>query len=211
MIMWSDVIDGYVEKDAKSNDRPAPARCMFYASALYGCLRQAVKYKAGMIRFPISARKSMLVGTILHRWINDIAISEGVDGVDFEKEVTLRLGDCIILGHVDAFDGEVVYDFKTTKNLDYVKRYGMHDGYRMQLSAYAHALGVDRARIVWIDKRDLRVDEYDVEPMYTKAELGEFCRSVVDGLDRFRSTGELPPFCDKDSCYGCRNERRRIS
>ena len=176
----------------------------FRASGLKGCVRQCVRQRLGISVSTKESLRQMEIGTQLHRFMQrKVGIGHIGRPVEFEKAVLLDLGNNLsICGHIDCWDGETVYDFKTTADLDKTLDYPITKSYVYQVSAYALSVKASRAQIVYIDKRNLKVAARDIDilPLQT---LADFCREVFKAENVHEQTQALPP---KDGCYTCKVE-----
>lgn len=180
------------------------AKNEFTASILTGCVRQAVKNKKQLNDKNIDVLRNFQIGTNVHRFLQqDCSLGFFDRPVEFEKQVKFEHDDITIYGHVDCYDGENIYDFKTTSDIAMSKRFDIHIGYVYQLSTYLHALNAKNAYIVYIGKKDFNVITKKVEP-YGPSYIARFCHSVMDAIEAYDAEGILP---EKDKCFVCQKER----
>lgn len=208
-INFQECVDRYITSskwNRKAKDRE------FFPSEITGCLRQAVRHRLGLVTFDIEANRNMAVGTMFHKFLQtQVALGYIDRPIQFEKQISYKYKDITFNGHVDAFDGENIYDFKTSKNIEWSLKYNMQTSYRYQTSVYLHALeelGAKRAYIIYIDKRTFEikpkeVDIIDMENIY------DFCNSVLTYCNEYNDNTNdetykiLPPRC---WCFGCKME-----
>lgn len=206
-INWQDVIDKYSEYQ----QRPALelADNEFTASTLTGCLRQAVKNKLQLTKHDKTTLRHFQVGHMFHKYIQqDCALGCIGRPMEFEKRVVFEHDGIKIFGHVDAYDGENVYDFKTTADIKMSTRLDVHIGYVYQLSVYMHALKAKHAYVVYIAKKNLEIIDKEITP-YNKDEIAHFCHRVRNACEIYQKYKRLP---DKDKCFVCAKEfsRRKV-
>jgi len=201
-INWKKEIDKFIaaDREARRGKHTPLNPNEFYASSMTGCVRQSTKQRLGLAKYPAHALRSMMVGTILHAWLQSI---NKEPHMEYEKQTRLELPPYTIIGRIDAYDGETVYDFKTINGLKYAVNKSEKDelSYQMQLSVYAHALNCG-ARIVYVDKSSLATHEKHIKVL-PKEELLNFCHKITAAIEEYRKTGELPPKC---GCFSCKSE-----
>lgn len=207
-INFQHAIDAYI---VANTERRAVAPNVFRASELTGCVRQTLLRRVGLAMLNAEGMRRMQVGTIMHRFMQtQVSLGHINRPVEFEKAVTLLLhsenegqDSFAITGHVDCWDGETVYDFKSTADVERSIKYPMSVGYIYQTSAYAHALSANRAVIVYVDKRNLHVEQKDV-PLLAQQHLYDFCQRVSDA-ERAYNAETMGPLPDLDDCYACKH------
>jgi hypothetical protein len=147
----------------------------------------------------------MMAGTQMHYFIQQhVGLGHIGRPVEFEKYVQMPIddGDGIITGHIDCWDGDTVWDFKSCSDLSKTLQYPVSIAYIYQLSFYYHAARAQKAVIVYIDKRDLSVMQVPIVPISFN-EIEDFCIKVSFYEEEYRRNDSLP---DKDDCYACRHE-----
>ena len=208
-IDWEKALDRYLEA---SRDYPrAVEKDVYRASGLNGCVRQTVRDRLGLTPSDPTRLRNFQIGTIWHRFMQqEIGLGFVGRAVEFEKEVKLELEEILVTGHIDCWDGETVYDFKTTSCIEKTLSYPTRLAYIYQLSAYYHSVGAKRATLVYIDKRDLKIAQKDVQ-VFSEEKILEFCRLVSKAESLYKKGVELPRAseCLVD-CYGCRLENHGI-
>lgn len=201
MIDFQKAIDDY---NRSTQWQRYPKANEFYPSEVSGCLRQAVRNRMRLVTFDNNALRNFAIGNMFHRYIQQ-QVGQGFIGkpVEFEKRMHFEHGKYLFTGHIDAYDGEYVYDFKTTKNIEWSTKYNMQTSYRYQTSLYVHGSKSKGAFIIYIDKRTLEVCPKEVKliPMET---IVEFCDKVKDAELEYLTSKILPK---KDSCYACKCEK----
>jgi hypothetical protein len=200
-IQWQEVVDKYntgqqkVLMDLKPNE--------FTASILTGCVRQAVKNKMRLQEYDLETLRNFQIGHMFHRHIQQECALGFLDRpVEFEKRIIFEHDGVKIFGHVDAYDGENIYDFKTTSDIKMSQRYDIHIGYVYQLSTYLHALNAKKAFIVYVSKKDFAIHQKEITP-YNKEYISRFCHEVMEACAKYDEKGLLPP---RDKCFICAKE-----
>lgn len=202
-VNWEKIIDNYVEAQREESSPPSPN--VFRASSLSGCVRQCVRNRLGLTKLTAEDLRTFQIGTNLHRFIQtEVALGFLPHPMQFEKSVEFEISGIKITGHVDCYDGEIIYDFKTTKNTDWSLKYPTSKGYIMQLSAYLFALKAKKAILVYVDKNTYSVKQKEIKPILIE-EIVEFCHTVMASETIYKTSGILPKHCA--DCYGCKKER----
>lgn len=205
-INWQAAIDSYIvakQNEQSFNNKYNYPPNVFRASSLSGCVRECVRLRQGLIKFQPDNLRFMQVGVIYHRFIQqEVSLGHINQRCEFEKYVELRAGEIAITGHIDCYDGETIYDFKTTADIDKTTSYPIKKAYELQLSLYSHALGKKRMIIVYVEKSSLRVIQKEVK-LVPLEYIIDFCKKVAKGEENYLNAGILP---DKDDCYPCKIE-----
>jgi len=164
----------------------------------------------GLRHFNAAVLRNFEIGTQLHRFIQEKVGVGFVDRpVQFERQVEIKPSlSLTITGHVDCFDGAIVYDFKSIKGFTYVTHGNISKAYLYQLHVYMHALGVKKAVLVYIDKGTWEVKPLDVNySEETFNELVQFCEDVDVAVNNYKLNGKLP---EKDGCFSCKCEIEEV-
>lgn len=202
-INWQTCINNYVEAQRKPYEKPADNT--FRASELTGCVRQCAARRLNLKHFDVNVLRNFEIGTQLHRFLQEkVGVGFVDECVAFEKTVKLEHDGLVFTGHVDCFDGSMVYDFKTVKGFTYVTPGNVSKGYIYQLHIYMRALNVQEATLVYVDKNTWEVKNISVyydEVIFE--EILKFCKQVQEAVDAYNCCGKLP---DKDNCYACKIE-----
>jgi hypothetical protein len=197
---FQSAIDAYIALRPEQN---VESKKVFRASGLSGCVRQTVRRRLKLSPLSNESKRQMEVGNILHRYMQQEVSLKAINRkVEFEKEIELKIDDMKILGHIDAYDGAVVYDFKTVGDLFNTLCYPISKSYVYQLSVYAHAMKTERAVVVYIDKKNLAVAQKPVAPLPLST-IRLFCLAVDSAEEDYAQNKILP---DKDECFFCRTE-----
>jgi hypothetical protein len=182
----------------------------FHCSGAGSCRRQIWNGKHGKTEFSDKAIRSMGVGTILHSWLErtmDFA------GATKESTVAKEYGDIYMIGRVDLYDKDTVYDYKTVRALWYLPKIGNGYGknaiytyyshHLPQLNMYADILGKENICFVYVDKGDVQVKTFvqKADPKIVADVIQKF-KDVYKKLD----LKENPfPLCD---CFACQEEQK---
>ena len=199
-IDWQKAIDDHIQEHLQLKKFEPN---VFRASSLSGCVRECVRSRNGLITLNKEHLRYMHMGTIIHRFMQqDVALGSIGRPCEFEKAVSMKKDGITITGHIDAWDGSVIFDFKSTGSMERTLSYPTKKGYIYQVSFYAHAMNAKRAVLVYIDKSTLEVVQKEIEIMPLD-EIFEFCRKVSIAEEIYQKTGEL---FSKDDCYPCHIE-----
>lgn len=199
LVDWQAIFDSYVKDQQKINEIPEENE--FRASSL-GCIRQCTKSRLGLSKFDDEGLRTLQIGTNLHRFIQqELAVGYLPHPMQFERKVAFEFGGIKFTGHVDCWDGETIYDFKTTSNVDWSMKYPTSRAYLMQLSVYAYALKAKRAVLVYVDKRNYKVETKEIELMDI-GEIIKFCYQVIEACRAYKLNQTLPEKCTE--CYVCK-------
>jgi len=202
--------DSHTEKDEDT----------FHASSVGQCQRQLFLGKLGMKAFTPKVLGIFQTGTNFHTWIEE-NFEDEMDG-EFEKSLEYEDEETglVFTGHCDYHDPEeeVVYDFKTRGSFYNLDPTSPKEKYLDQLTVYMKMLGVQRAKLVWINKKNGQVLHFPTkespheyfsfsEERWEKI-VGK-CQTVRSGIQKAGTEIEDKediPF-DKCSCYSCSKER----
>jgi hypothetical protein len=161
-------------------------------------------------------------GTNTHEWIEE-NFQDEMDG-EFEKPLnTVHESGIEFVGHCDYYDPEeeVVYDFKTRGGFYNLDPTNPKDKYLDQLTVYMYMLGITRAKLVWINKKNMQIVQYPTQESpqdyfaYSEKRMDDIlqrCNSVRNAIQEtgveIESEDEIP--FDKCGCYQCRMESLAI-
>jgi len=200
-INWQEAIDSHLKSEQHSRVHELN---VFRASSLSGCLRQCVLIRQGLKEPDIFSLRHFMIGTLLHRYLQqEVSLGHINSLIEFEKHISFELDDIKFTGHIDAWDGETVYDFKSTANAN-LSAADISLSYIQQISIYSYALKAKKAVIVYIDKRNLNIIQKEVE-LIPIEEIIDFCKQVMKAEDNYKATGVLPEHC---TCFGCKQEAK---
>ena len=204
MIDWENVITETLNQDREEKEPSLDNTFGVYYAGY--CPRQIYLSKTRLKDFPRAALGSMKVGTLFHNYIEENA---DVD-VDFEKEFEFEEDGLVIRGRADAVGEDAIYDFKSINGMQYVDDAAHRN--RAQLNVYMKAFGVDKGKLVFIDKGKMYVKEKSYEysqdvydstmKKYHKVQKALDKHGVVDDPDDV-------PF-EKCGCYLCNVETLEI-
>lgn len=209
LVNWQQVLDNYLLE----NQDPfvEPDEKTFRASSL-GCLRQCVKQRLGMSKMDLEGLRNCQIGTNLHRFIQtELALGYLPHPMQFEKKVAFEHAGIKFTGHVDCWDGNTIYDFKSTANSEFSMKYPTNKAYLMQLSVYAYALKAKRAVLVYVDKRNYKIEMKEIE-IIPIDDIVKFCNEVIEYTKKFYDPITMlqnPDFSLPDRCrlpngdFGC--------
>ena len=178
---------------------------LFHPSSTGSCRRQIFLSKIGIKNFSDDAKGRMMSGTIIHNFI------QGRLGQIGEIEFPVELKDSkfkvYFNGLCDFFDGKFVYDFKSTANISYNNK-KPNDYHIPQILIYCKALNAKGASLVYIDKRNLEIRQfnidYDAKAEQIIIETFQKCEEVYEKLKDW--DGVKIPF-PKCGCWGCMEEK----
>ncbi len=204
VVDWKKAIDGYLNASRK------PGRILedhvFSPSMIGTCLRQSTLNKLGLKEFDVDSLANFEAGTMLHEWISNVGATSEFK-LEFEKEITLEVDALKFHGFVDCFDGEVVYEFKTTGDVEKAIAWWPNETYIRQVTVYLKALNVHKARVVFISKTRIN-DVREIDVFYSSEkfrEVVDFCTAVMNAVKNYKESKTLPAICGK--CFDCRKEQ----
>lgn len=202
MIDFQKCVDDYI---FANKHKRIPGENEFFPSQVSGCVRQSVINRLGLNNFEIETLRLFQAGDNIHRFIQqEVSLGYIKQPVEFEKQISFRYDKYLFTGHIDCYDGETIYDFKTTSNLEASMKASMPLNYQYQTSLYAHSVNAKHARIVYIDKRNLKIDSKHVD-LISMDTIIKFCDSVIIAEQTFKATTKLPPLC---KCFPCIQEMK---
>jgi hypothetical protein len=179
----------------------------YHPSSSGYCLRQMLLSKIKKKEFTYVDRGGLLIGTILHEWIQSKVEKEGI----IEQKIKLNVPDSNLhfLGSVDFLHNvdKEPYDFKTTSNLYYVKKAGKPSvEHKYQLNLYMEAVGAQKGYIVYMDKRNLQHIQFGIkrnpailEEIYAKT------KEIHKAYLEYKETKIIK--YDKCGCWLCKREK----
>lgn len=159
-----DVFDEYVEDMAE--DRP-PDGCL-HPSSLWMCDRQAVMQARGEPKTSPPDKQTMRVfkiGHLMHEQIQASLTAKYGDRVEHEFPIDAPH----LAGHGDSIlDGEIVYEFKSTRALGRIKKEGVpQETHVKQAATYAvskvrEGFKIREVHIVYFEKNNLEIVEFTI-------------------------------------------------
>ena len=173
---------------------------MFHPSSAGFCRRQILLNKLGLTKHSMKTKGSFLTGKIIHNFIQ-----EKLSNCEIEKPIRLDIPDSSLYfkGKIDVFDG-IVYDLKTTSDIYYNIEGPKHE-HIAQVNVYMKAVGVDKAQIIYIDKRNFRAVFHDI--ILNENLLTDIYSKIKDVYEIYMMNKEgadvLFPACP---CYQCISE-----
>lgn len=215
---------------------------VFHPSGLAPCHRQSFIRKLGIDDQDTTSLGVFMVGTLMHEFMEDEVSTELPNSIEFETSISHETDSGIrFKGHADGYDPveNVVYDFKSTSKQQYggEDSYpndfdGYKEDYINQLHVYMKALGAEKAKIVYMNKKDFAVRtypeeegefiEFDPDRWDKLVEKAEMVRDKVqdvvvetdDGFDLLmdKLADEGVPFskCGSDDCWSCKRYERLV-
>lgn len=192
---------------------------VFHASQVGMCTRQLYLSKLGLKDFTPKVLGIFQTGTNIHEWIEE----EFQDEMPGEFEKPLEYEDeetgLKFTGHCDYYDPEeeVVYDFKTRGSFYRLDPTDPQEKYLDQLTVYMKMLGVKRAKLVYISKKNKQIVHYpteeDPQEYFSFSEkrwekIVRKAQTVRSAVEKHGAVDEkdLVPF-NTCSCYACKKER----
>lgn len=214
-----------LKDDEHVGSHQEPDISTFRASSTGYCPRQILLNKMGVKAPDPSGLGRFQVGDWIHEWIQENVLPKYMS--KHENEVTYSQDGITLKGHYDAFDGDVVYDFKSRSSWYRFSSSLPIQRHLDQLNTYMAALGIDYGMMVYVSKGDLSVEQYPdyfgegeehSSPeqhliQYSQKRMDEIiekCQTVRDFLDEegFPEDASEIPFdkCGEDKsdmCIGC--------
>jgi len=149
-------IENFLSKD-KDQEYYKVKDGFYHASECGQCLRFIYLSRIKPIEDNPELKKIYLIGNIFH----DFFEKELFKDYTCEKKIIYINPDFQIVGKADAFNDQEVLDFKTCKNVRYI--FEPKKEHIIQLNIYMKILGLKQGRIIFIDKNDLKIKEFEVE------------------------------------------------
>lgn len=202
-----------------------PDNSVFRASSTGYCKRQILFNKMSVKAPGVDGLGRFKIGDWIHEWVQSEVLPKHM--TKHENEVTYEQDGITLKGHYDAFDGDVVYDFKSRSSWYRFSGDVPIQRHLDQLNTYMGALGIDYGMMVYISKKDLSVDlfpDYFGEAdehssphkhlvKYSQERMDHViqkCKEVKEYLDEHgypRTEDEIPyDKCgdnDDERCIGC--------
>lgn len=109
-----------------------------------------------------------------------------------QAEVGLRHRHTLVRGHIDGCVTAGLLEVKTCTDAGLaawrVKRWEARPGWAWQVSAYCHALGLDRLLMAVFARDTGELDQWETEPPHDEGEV----RHRLDTVEHWAARGELP-------------------
>ena len=130
----------------------------FYASSAGACPRYLYfSKKFGAPKFTTDTLKIFLVGNLVHDFIQEKIFKSGTS----EQSLIYEEGPVIVRGRLDHLDGDVIFEFKSIKDVQYViDKPKVENVY--QLMIYLKKLNLTSGRLVYIEKNTFKIVEHIV-------------------------------------------------
>lgn len=187
------LLEWYLKKREEEEHEPLEDG-EFYASMAGKCPRRIYYEKKFPDRVPGDyALGILMLGDILHEKVQEIV------GGEAEVDANVTVDDIIVKGRADIVLPDEVIELKTISKLDFVRDVPKLE-HMYQLCIYMKALGKEKGRIVYIDKRNLQIVEHYVhfdEHMFRDA------INTFRIVKMFEDRGEAPPRFEADWCRWC--------
>ena len=209
-INFEEIINNKIFEGSTDKNNEAQSDKKFRPSSAGFCERQMFLSKAGLKKFNKSIIGAMKAGSLLHEWIEKDLKEKGLTEqsilTEF-KDTDINPNKVYYEGTFDFYDHSILYDFKSTSNLNYVD--GISDIHKDQLLIYMKGLGATKGSVVYIDKRDLRAKQYflDFDEPRVK-QIFKKTNRVYEALIKWKTNGmniKNIPF-EKCGCFMCRGE-----
>lgn len=145
--------DAQVKRDEKGNiDNNT-----FYPSSAGYCIRKQWFERKYPKIFPVQTYKHFLMGNLLHEWVQKNLFPNAIN----EESIQWTDKGLKIRGRIDCISDGIIYEFKSIKNLHYVKEAPKEEHVK-QLNLYLHAKGYDKGVIVYFTKDDFSIVQHEV-------------------------------------------------
>jgi CRISPR-associated exonuclease Cas4 len=146
------------EAKTKMDDRGIADNYTFYPSSAGQCIRKLWNERKHPVMFSPETYKHFLVGNLVHDWIQKNIFTDGHS----EVPIQWSEGELKFRGRIDCELDNVLYEFKTIKELTYVKDKPKPE-HVQQLNMYLHARNLPYGVIVYITKNSVDILEHKVE------------------------------------------------
>jgi len=150
-----DIYELFLEEYVK-HMRPSPDIDVYHVTEACGCVRRAYYARTRPQQYDKQKVVVLSIGQLVHRMLQN-ALRE--KGFEIEKEVEIDLDGYKLVGHIDAYDGRFVHEFKTVKaipNAVYVNHY-------LQTKTYLAMVGAKTGYVYYIDRNYGIVEVYTVK------------------------------------------------
>jgi len=190
------LVEGRIDRIVPPNE--------FYCYYAGYCERQIWRSKKGLAKFPDTVLGAMQVGTILHGWLEETFGDKGKTEVAFRSH---WVSFCVA-GKADFVDSTHVYDFKTEKSLRWLPKDDNNQPmprphHIPQLQLYMHFMEYKRGVLVYIDKTNLEVKQFEIQLDPTMIlEILQKYQNVLTHL------GERECPFEPCGCWQCEQEKK---
>jgi len=172
---------------------------VFYASEVGSCKRKIYYKHFDPRNESLYVLKSMMMGTIIHDWIQEKAKEQGAETERRVSVPDLETG-LVISGRIDILSEWMPIELKTTSNLRYTVE--PSPSHIDQIMLYMCAINAPEGKLVYVDKRNLEMKEFTVT--YDKNRVKEILKRMNEIHTKIE-TKTLPDKCEKDSAWMCKN------
>lgn len=213
MIDIQEIVRNHIKvRDEEQSKRAIEPREIFHPSTSSGCPRQIFLSKINAKIFSEEILSKMASGTIIHKWIQNIAeIKENFD-VEKPVEALIPNSQAYFKGSADivAKDDSFVWDIKSIASFYFIETAPMQE-HKIQLNVYMKGLGATGGQLLYVDKTSLKMLPYTF--MFDQALYDQTCakvRMVYEALLKWENEGAFNnpiPFSKcQGRCYGCEKE-----
>ena len=211
MIEETELRDCIIEAAKKQRWNAVEPRNWFHCSGAGTCRRQLWNAKNGKSEFSNKSIMAMNVGTMIHSWLeNNVEFNKAVSK---EVQVAKHYEDIVVVGKADMYDEDTVYDYKTIRALWYLpkvdqssksspKTYYYH--HVPQLNMYADILGKDNISIVYVDKGNMDIKQFNLKA--DKSIVEDVVKKFHEVYNRLDESENPFDYC---GCFGCNEEKKR--
>lgn len=145
-----------LNEEEKESSNHLKTENLFYAHECGLCPRLSFLERTSPIKESIKTLKVFRVGKIFHKFLQE----EIFKGLSSEQEFTIHKKDLEIRGRCDILEGDIIIEFKTCRNLNYI--FVPKEENIEQLNFYLGASGLQKGKIIYIDKNNLEMMEFDI-------------------------------------------------
>ena len=150
--------DYLIKKKEKEKKEHSPLQDNeFFAGSSGGCSRALYFSKRIGFNPPNDLLKIFCIGNIIHDFIQTQIITEGKS----EVPSTIEEDGIVVRGRLDCLLGDVIYEIKTIKSLNYVTN-EPKDEHRRQLNIYLNANNLKNGVLLYVEKNTLQTIEHIV-------------------------------------------------
>lgn len=160
------LIYDFLERTVKEREQN-----IFFPSELGYCLRRNYYLYKKPKKLTFEVLKLFKMGDIIHNWLISVFIDSfqknKIKFYDYEGKVKYSDKDFEIVGKYDdcigiELDGDIkLIELKTVRNLDKIKNVKEHHFH--QVNFYMKMLNLDKAYVVYVDRRNLDIKTFEVK------------------------------------------------
>jgi len=195
------------KREVEGKEHAEPTDEEWYASSSGDCPRKLYFQKRHPKEHSMDLLKTFQVGNIWHDFIQENLFKDAEN--ETPSNITDEATGITIRGRLDILKDGVIYELKSIKNLKYGTKVngkwrGVEEGAKIehifQLMIYLKARGLQKGKVVYIEKHSLKIVEHEVE--FNEEVYQEAIKNFVIATKGLKEN-KLPDECDTDKCGIC--------